>query len=152
LGNTESKKKILEALKELIKATEKGEALQKLDELLYGQFAIIGNQAAEIKKLTEESKEIKHVLFERVIALNCPTCSVRFDKIKMQQQITDLQSENAKLKEALGNYLNCVDAANAEGLQEAIANTQDEKLKDLLTRRVFYNSVDIAEQALKETE
>jgi len=81
--------------------------------------SIIEQQTKEIKKLKEELKDVKHVLFENVIAPNCPTCSdqmgmhcdngigcmeklmkaefVRYDQFKTTQQIADLTAENKRL-------------------------------------------------------
>jgi hypothetical protein len=36
------------------------------------------------------------------------------------------------------NALGCFDAAECEGLQEALLDTQDERLKDLVLRRLLY--------------
>ena len=38
----------------------------------------------------------------------------------------------------IGEVIGCFDAAFAEGLQEALAETQDERLKDLVERRLMY--------------
>lgn len=40
--------------------------------------------------------------------------------------------------EVIGEVIGCFDAAFAEGLQEALAETQDERLKDLVDRRLMH--------------
>lgn len=43
-----------------------------------------------------------------------------------------------KLREAAENAVGCLHAAETEGLQQALAETQDEHLKDLVQRRLLY--------------
>lgn len=40
--------------------------------------------------------------------------------------------------EALREIIGCFDAAEAEGLSQALAETTDERLKDLIERRVMH--------------
>ena len=47
----------------------------------------------------------------------------------------DLMQE---LVSAVREVIGCFDAAFAEGLQEALAETTDERLKDLVERRLMY--------------
>lgn len=46
--------------------------------------------------------------------------------------------ETEKLKEVIAEVKGCFNAAIAEGLIEALAETTDERLKDLIERRVMY--------------
>jgi hypothetical protein len=79
---------------------------------------IINLQQKEIEKLTAEIKEVKHVLFENVIAPNCPTCSNQMSSLCDNGQICmskllnaefirwdikKLEAENAQLKKELKN-------------------------------------------------
>jgi tartrate dehydratase beta subunit/fumarate hydratase class I family protein len=58
----------------------------------------------------------------------------------MQDEIDELRAALNKQTDQslLGDIIGCFDAAIAEGLYEAISNTEDERLKDLLERRVMH--------------
>lgn len=49
-----------------------------------------------------------------------------------------IQQENERLKNSLSVVRGCFEAAESEGLSEALANTTDECLKDLVERRLMY--------------
>ena len=66
--------------------------------------------------------------------------------------IEKLVAENKRYREAINHYLTCLDAAKCEGLDVVLANTEDERLKDLLNRRVFYDSENVFNEALKEVK
>lgn len=96
--------------------------LKSSDEVMHRYSAdLIESLKQENAALREQVKEYGHLLFENVIAPNCPTCSnqmsnhcdngiicmaklknaefVRFDILKRDKQIQELQSLNVELKE-----------------------------------------------------
>lgn len=94
-------------------------------------------QAAESKELT---RYVEH--FAIAAKQATPQEQAPADKdAEHQKTIARLfeQEERAcRAEDALIEVIGCFDAANAEGLQDAIAETNDERLKDLLTRRVLH--------------
>ena len=52
---------------------------------------------------------------------------------------------------ALNTIVGCFEAAEVEGLTEILANTQDERLKDLVERRLMY-AYTTAQQALEKLQ
>ncbi|MFA5381920.1 MAG: hypothetical protein WC356_02055 [Candidatus Micrarchaeia archaeon] len=107
----------------------------KIDELCQGEpeaiaaFRLATNQdkldaqAKEIEELKVELKDVKHILFEYIIAPNCSTCSnqmsnlcdngilcmgklmkaefIRYDQHRLYRQITTLKAENETLKDKI---------------------------------------------------
>lgn len=57
----------------------------------------------------------------------------------LQSALSAEREKNKKLREALKLIVSSIEAANVEGLQEAIRDTTDAILRDLLTRRVFWH-------------
>ena len=57
---------------------------------------------------------------------------------KAHQRIAELISENAALKGSVENAAGCIDAAYFEGLADALAESSDERLVDLVKRRLLH--------------
>lgn len=57
---------------------------------------------------------------------------------KAQKHIAELISENAALKGSVENAAGCIDAAYFEGLADALAESSDERLVDLVKRRLLH--------------
>lgn len=66
-----------------------------------------------------------------------PAGTVR-DLAIARDTIRALEASNRMLRDACNEVVGCFDAAESEGLQEALANTTDERLKDLVERRLMY--------------
>jgi len=60
-----------------------------------------------------------------------------------------LQRQNKKLTEAIQHWQLCLDAAYGEGLGTVLRDSNDERLKDLIERRLLYDTEAVFEQALK---
>ena len=107
------------------------------------------NEEARIKEL-EQTLEAKRTKLR--MCKDSGYCGQVLEKMyEAECKVQELEAENEKMKEAINHWFSCVDAANAEGLQEAIRDTDDEKLKDLLVRRLFYDTTDTFEKARKES-
>lgn len=57
---------------------------------------------------------------------------------KLHEQIASLKSENAALKGSVENAAGCINAAYAEGLIDVLAESSDERLVDLVKRRLLH--------------
>ncbi|WP_251850492.1 hypothetical protein [Klebsiella aerogenes] len=57
---------------------------------------------------------------------------------KAQQHVSELISENAALKGSVENASGCIDAAYFEGLADVLAESNDERLVDLVKRRLLH--------------
>lgn len=57
---------------------------------------------------------------------------------KLHEQIASLKSENAALKGSVENAAVCINAAYAEGLIDVLAESSDERLVDLVKRRLLH--------------
>lgn len=66
-----------------------------------------------------------------------PAGTVR-DLTIAQDTIRELEFSNRLLRDACNEVVGCFNAAEVEGLQEALSNTTDERLKDLVERRLMY--------------
>ncbi|WP_373879380.1 ead/Ea22-like family protein [Klebsiella variicola] len=57
---------------------------------------------------------------------------------KAQQRISELTSENAALKGSVENAAACINAAYFEGLSDVLAESSDDRLVDLVKRRLLF--------------
>lgn len=57
---------------------------------------------------------------------------------KLHEQLASLKSENAALKGSVENAAGCINAAYAEGLIDVLAESSDERLVDLVKRRLLH--------------
>ena len=68
------------------------------------------------------------------------------------QTIADQKKLVEQLVEAINHWFACVDAAKAEGLDGVLQRTEDERLKDLMERRLFYDTEEVFEIALEQAK
>ena len=57
---------------------------------------------------------------------------------KLHERIAALTSENAALKDSVENAAGCINTAYAEGLIDVLAESSDERLVDLVKRRLLF--------------
>lgn len=86
-----------------------------------------------INKLPEPVRAYIHAL----VANSDPSGMVAENTL-LRDQTKQLDAMIGRLKQALNSVGGCFDAANCEGLLEALAETNDERLKDLVERRLMY--------------
>lgn len=99
----------------------------------------LGNEAAraEIARLEEALADQK-----RISQHEADCCEAAKEKIEL------LEKHAKTLADAIENFLGCFDAAISEGLLEVVSNTPDDRLKDLLERRILTHATLPAEEAL----
>ena len=77
----------------------------------------------------------------------CPDCgNEKF------QTVGELQAENDRYKKAIQHWQLCLDAAYGEGLDTVLRDSNDERLKDLIERRLLYDTELTFSKALKGKE
>ena len=69
---------------------------------------------------------------------------------KAQQRISELTSENAALKGRVENAAGCINAAYFEGLSDVLAESSDDRLVDLVKRRLLFAYLPVETPATNE--
>lgn len=67
-----------------------------------------------------------------------------------QQRISELTSENAALKGRVENAAGCINAAYFEGLSDVLAESSDDRLVDLVKRRLLFAYLPVETPATNE--
>lgn len=67
-----------------------------------------------------------------------------------QQRVAELLSENAGLKNSVENAAGCINAAYAEGLIDVLSESSDERLVDLVKRRLLFSYLPVETPATNE--
>lgn len=70
---------------------------------------------------------------------------------KLHERIAALTSENAALKDSVENAAGCINAAYDEGLIDVLAESSDERLVDLVKRRLLFAYLPVEAQATDDT-
>lgn len=105
--------------------------LARLDELEAAEHtAAVDHEAA--CSLVEENEEVKRKL------------------AAAEKHITELLSENAGLKNSVENAAGCINAAYAEGLIDVLSESNDERLVDLVKRRMLFSYLPVETPATNE--
>ncbi|EGZ3877153.1 ead/Ea22-like family protein [Salmonella enterica subsp. enterica serovar Elokate] len=100
----------------------------------------------EIEKLEKVSEARKqallraHKMFQRQ----------RDRAVAAEKRITELLSENAGLKNSVENAAGCINAAYAEGLIDVLSESSDERLVDLVKRRLLFAYLPVETPATNE--
>ena len=98
------------------------------------EFESLANKPANILALVEALEKAQGM--ETYWKTQCRGITDHCEEL--QAQITKLTSENAALKGSVENAAGCINAAYAEGLVDAIAESSDERLVDLVKRRLLH--------------
>lgn len=115
------------------------------DSLLVQQFVRDMSQVAQgvpdgwqptAENINALPEPVRHYIHDLVS--NADPAGTARDLTITQDTIRELEFSNRLLRGACNEVVGCFDAAEAEGLQEALANTTDERLKDLVERRLMY--------------
>lgn len=141
-------------------------------------IAQLKKQSGEIERLRAENAELKHILFESIIAPNCSTCSnqmgthcdngiicmdkllkgefVNFNDIKLKAKVKWLSEANRKMEEEGSadsiKLVNCKKSLAESVAREAelIADNKDEHCKnDLLRKEVEYQQTEISDMTMR---
>lgn len=67
-----------------------------------------------------------------------------------EKRITELLSENAGLKNSVENAAGCINAAYAEGLIDVLSESNDDRLVDLVKRRLLFAYLPVETPATNE--
>lgn len=119
------------ANREFAQAANPDTVLALLDELEAAEHtAAVDHEAA--CSLVEENEEVKRKL---EVAEKC---------------ITELLSENAGLNNSVENAAGCINAAYAEGLIDVLSESNDDRLVDLVKRRLLFAYLPIETPATNE--
>lgn len=75
---------------------------------------------------------------ETIEYLNALDAQSKIINDDLQNRLTAAREQIGRLTQALNDCLRCVSAARIEGLDDALANTPDERLRDLVERRLLW--------------
>ncbi|AUO64082.1 hypothetical protein WM46_04550 [Citrobacter freundii complex sp. CFNIH2] len=118
----------------------------------YTDELIAALEAAE--KLATQQENIAVALFDEVTTslrnANDNVSELRECLAAAEKRITELLSENAGLKNSVENAAGCINAAYAEGLIDVLSESNDERLVDLVKRRLLFSYLPVETPATNE--
>lgn len=106
-------------------------------------FYYVGNTA--IKMVSGETIKVKESPEELIASLeSAGELSIRDQKfLRLAKAYQQLAAENVGLKESVEHAAGCIAAAEAEGLIDALAETTDGRLADLVHRRLCHAYLEV---------
>ncbi|WFW90607.1 ead/Ea22-like family protein [Citrobacter freundii] len=87
---------------------------------------------------------------KRIAELRDWNAGLAQESFTYQQRVAELLSENAGLKNSVENASGCINAAYGEGLIDALSESNDERLVDLVNRRLLFAYLPVETPATNE--
>lgn len=116
-------------------SVQKNANIHRLSRLIaYAPNDELRQLAVEVEQYTDQLIEA----LEKAQAKNALVAGGIEASTKLHERIGSLTSENAALKGSVENAAGCINAAYAEGLIDVLAESSDERLVDLVKRRLLH--------------
>lgn len=106
--------------------------------------------ASAVESYTDELIAALEFAEKRIAELRDWNAGLAQESFTYQQRVADLLSENAGLKNSVENAAGCINAAYAEGLIDVLSESSDERLVDLVKRRLLFSYLPVETPATNE--
>ncbi|PTA91273.1 hypothetical protein CWM66_08485 [Kosakonia sp. H7A] len=124
--------------------------LKQLSEFMTERFSM---NPVSCKIINEDWKKRfpdEVAIADTLISLLAERTADKAENASLRQRVAELLSENGTLKNSVENAAGCINAAYAEGLLDVLSESNDERLTDLVKRRLLFAYLPVETPATNE--